>query len=86
MELITINISSFDKEEFERICNDAEISINDAINLFIKGVIKEQKLPFAINLNLDEKEIIEKLLETEEEMKTSNIRYSWEEVLKYLKK
>ncbi len=86
MESITINISSFDKEEFERICNDAEISINDVINLFIKGVIKEQKFPFEVNLNLDEKEIIEKLLEAEEEMKTSNIRYSWEEVLEYLKK
>lgn len=83
--MLNVRVDAKDKKVFEKFCNDVGMNISTAINLFIKNVIREQKLPFEIKTSSYEKDIIEKLLEAEKEMQTSNVRYSWEEVMKELR-
>ena len=54
----------------------------DAINMFIKAVLREQKLPFEIRTNTFDETVYEKLKEAELEMTNHAQRYSKEEVLK----
>ena len=62
------------------------MNVSTAINMFIKNVIMEQKLPFEIKTYTYDDYVYNKLKEAEDEMKTSNKRYSSEEVIENIKK
>jgi len=53
MESLTLNVrvDANDKKEFEQFCNDVGMNISTAINMFIKAVLREQKLPFEVKSN-----------------------------------
>jgi len=50
MEQTTLNISvdSNDKKSFEYFCEQTGMNVSVAINMFIKNVLREQKLPFEV--------------------------------------
>lgn len=84
METLTLNVrvDAKDKKNFEQFCSSVGINISTAVNMFIKAVLREQKIPFEVRSNTLDEEIIKKLQESEEEMLTNNKRYTKEEVLK----
>ena len=84
MESLTLNIrvDADDKKSFERFCNNVGMNVSTAINMFIKAVLREQKLPFEIKSDKYDKYIYEKLKEAEDEMNNTSKRYSLEEVSK----
>lgn len=45
---LSIKIDENDKKKFENFCNETGLSINVALNIFIKAVIRENKFPFEI--------------------------------------
>lgn len=45
---LSVRINEEDKKNFEQFCNEAGMNISVAINMFIKNVLKEHKLPFEI--------------------------------------
>lgn len=45
---ISARIDSEDKKAFDSFCNDIGISTSSAINMFIKTVIRENRIPFRI--------------------------------------
>lgn len=45
---LCIRIDSNDKEEFDKFCDEVGINISAAINMYIKTVIREQRIPFEI--------------------------------------
>ena len=45
---ISARIDSEDKKAFDSFCNDIGISSSSAINMFIKTVIRENRIPFKI--------------------------------------
>lgn len=45
---ISARIDSDDKKAFDSFCNDIGISTSSAINMFIKTVIRENRIPFKI--------------------------------------
>lgn len=45
---ISARIDSNDKQAFDAFCNDVGISSSAAINMFIKTVIRENRIPFPI--------------------------------------
>ena len=51
MRTICIRIDDNAKEQFQDFCDSAGISISAAITIFIKSVIRENKLPFEIKGN-----------------------------------
>ena len=53
MESLTLNVrvDANDKKCFEQFCSNVGMNVSTAINMFIKAVIREQKLPFEIKLD-----------------------------------
>ncbi len=87
MEQSTLNVksNSDDKKKFEQFCNMTGMNVSTAINLFIKTVLREQKLPFEIKTYSFDEEVYYKIKEAEEEMKHNNVRYTHDEILKDMK-
>ena len=46
---ISARVDSKDKAAFDTFCNDVGISSSSAINMFIKAVLREHRIPFSIN-------------------------------------
>ncbi len=45
---LSVRLDSTDKHDFEEFCKSAGMSISTAINVFVKSVIKNQRIPFDI--------------------------------------
>lgn len=45
---LSVRLDSADKQYFEEFCKAAGMSISTAINVFVKAVIKNQRIPFDI--------------------------------------
>lgn len=82
MESLTLNVrvDSKDKKDFEKFCNNVGMNVSTAINLFIKAVLREQKIPFEVKDTTFDNYIYEKLIEAEKEMKQNNKTYTIEEL------
>lgn len=50
---ISARIDSKDKTEFERFCDHVGLSTSTAINLFVKAVLRENRIPFEITYEPD---------------------------------
>lgn len=83
METLNLNVrvDANDKKSFEQFCNSVGMNISTAINMFIKAVLREQKLPFEVRANSLDEVIYEKVKEAELEMDNTSKRYSKEEIL-----
>ncbi|HIT21581.1 MAG TPA: type II toxin-antitoxin system RelB/DinJ family antitoxin [Candidatus Scybalousia intestinigallinarum] len=83
METLNLNVrvNAEDKKRFEQFCNSVEMNVSTAINMFIKAVLREQKLPFEIRSNTLNETVYEKLKEAERKMANTSKRYSKKEVL-----
>lgn len=82
MESMTINVrvNADDKKIFEQFCEDVGMNVSTAVNMFIKSVIREQKLPFEVKSDISNEIIYQKLKEAEQEMKNTKKRYSISEI------
>lgn len=45
---ISVRLNSEDKKKFEEFCEQTGMNISVAITMFVKNVIREQKLPFEV--------------------------------------
>ena len=45
---LSVRIDEKDKKSFETFCNETGMNVSVAINMFIKTVLREHKLPFEI--------------------------------------
>ncbi|MCI5587789.1 MAG: type II toxin-antitoxin system RelB/DinJ family antitoxin [Lachnospiraceae bacterium] len=48
LSTISARIDSKDKSDFDRFCNNVGLSTSTAINLFVKAVLRENRIPFEI--------------------------------------
>ena len=82
MESLTLNVrvDANDKKNFEQFCNTVGMNVSTAINIFIKAVLREQKLPFEVKASDYDQMIYEKLKEAELEMNSTSKRYTIEEI------
>ncbi len=82
MESLTLNVrvDANDKKCFEQFCSNVGMNVSTAINMFIKAVLREQKLPFEIRTNTYDEIIYEKLKEAELEMNNTSKRYTINDV------
>ena len=51
MQNLSVRIDEKDKKSFEAFCNETGMNVSVAINMFIKAVLREQKLPFEIKVD-----------------------------------
>ncbi len=50
---ISARIDEFDKKEFDTFCDEVGLNTSSVINLFVKTVIRERRIPFEIALPED---------------------------------
>ncbi|MBR1645436.1 MAG: type II toxin-antitoxin system RelB/DinJ family antitoxin [Selenomonadaceae bacterium] len=46
--MLNVRIDSEDKSRFEKFCKETGLNISTCINMFVKAVLREQKLPFEV--------------------------------------
>ena len=83
MESLTLNVrvDADDKKNFEKFCSNVGMNVSTAVNMFIKAVLREQKLPFEIKSNTFDEVIYSKLKEAELEMNNTSKRYTMQEMI-----
>ena len=63
MVSITIELDKKDKENMEQICAEMGLPLNTAFSVFARKVIRERRIPFEINANINmDKEIVRNLV------------------------
>ena len=50
---ITARVDSSDKIQFDSFCSNVGINISTAINMFVKAVLRENRIPFEITQTSD---------------------------------
>lgn len=48
---LSIRVNSEDKKDFEDFCEQAGMNVSVAVNMFVKAVIREQRLPFEVKID-----------------------------------
>ena len=88
METLTLNVrvDADDKKSFENFCTSVGMNVSTAVNMFIKAVLREQKLPFEIKTANFEEEVLKKLKEAELEMDNTDIRYTLDDIKESMNK
>lgn len=77
---LSVRINSNDKINFEKFCSETGMNVFVAINMFIKAVLRDQKLPFEIKTYS-----YDKLKEAEDEIDNTTLRHSSDEIFSTLK-
>ena len=87
MESLNLNVrvDMNDKKNFEQFCSSVGMNVSTAINMFIKAVLREQKLPFEVRANTFDESVYKKLAEAEAEMNNPK-RYSKEDIITSINK
>ena len=49
---LSVRLDSTDKRRFEEFCNETGMNVSVAINMFIKTVLRESKIPFSIECDI----------------------------------
>ena len=82
MESLTLNVrvDANDKKSFEKFCSSVGMNVSTAVNMFIKAVLREQKLPFEVKSNTFDEIVYEKLKEAEIQMDNTSKRYTLDEI------
>lgn len=82
MESLTLNVrvDANDKKSFEKFCNSVGMNVSTAINMFIKAVLREQRLPFEVKSNNFDDIIYDKLKEAELEMNNNSKRFTIDDI------
>ncbi len=53
---MTVRLDSQLKKQFNELCNEIGMSVNTAINVFVKAAVRTRSIPFKIDLNEPEAE------------------------------
>ena len=63
---LTIKLDNETKKEFNEFCEEIGINMTTAINMFIKKVIREQRISFELSLNKPNLETLQAIQESED--------------------
>ncbi|MDD3140179.1 MAG: type II toxin-antitoxin system RelB/DinJ family antitoxin [Lachnospiraceae bacterium] len=50
---ITARVDEHDKMDFDQFCSNVGLNTSTAINLFVKAVLREKRIPFEINQTVE---------------------------------
>ena len=78
MSATTINIDDTTKKEAQELLKDMGMNLSTAVNIFLRQLIKEQRIPFEIGNPRPKQELLSAIKEAEEMEKNPEIgkRYS----------
>lgn len=69
--MLTVRVNAEDKSRFEEFCSQVGLNVSTSINMFIKAVLREQRIPFEVKADLFYgKENLMELKNQSEDLKT----------------
>ena len=81
--MLNVRIDSDDKKKFDEFCNKAGMNVSVAVNMFVKAVIREQRLPFEIKVDpFYSEENMDRLKQSVEQIESGEFVQKSMEVLK----
>lgn len=72
--VINVRVDSADKQKFEVFCNDVGMNISTAMNMFIKKVLRDYKLPFEVGVDVPNARLQAAIEEGERIAKDPNVK------------
>ena len=72
---LSVRVNETDKKEFENFCNNVGMNVSVAINMFIKAVLQENKLPFEVVNRTKISKDLEEALDEAKEMREHPEKY-----------
>ncbi|MBR1579177.1 MAG: type II toxin-antitoxin system RelB/DinJ family antitoxin [Selenomonadaceae bacterium] len=49
--MLSVRLSKEDKSRFEQFCEQTGMNVSVCVNMFVKAVLREQKLPFEVRVD-----------------------------------
>ena len=62
---ISIRIDEKLKQKFDSLCEELGLTMSAAINMFVKAVVREQRIPFELSLNTPNAETLKAIEDVE---------------------
>jgi len=81
---LSVRVSKEDKKNFEDFCDATGMNVSVAVNMFIKAVLREKRLPFEIRTSTFNQDLEEALAEAEEMKKHPENYKSFETVEEFM--
>ena len=66
---LSVRLDSNDKKRFEEFCNETGMNVSVAVNMFIKPVLRESRLPFSVECDIPNETTIAAIEEGEKMLK-----------------
>lgn len=79
---ISIRIDDNLKQKFDSLCEEFGLTMSTAINMFVRTVVREQRIPFEISINNPNAETIKAIEDVENGIGLSSKFNSVEEAMK----
>lgn len=86
MSQTNINICMDDtlKQQFDHLCNELGLNMSVAVNIFAKAMVRQQKIPFEVSLDIPNAETLEAINDVNHERNLSRPFHSIEELMEDL--
>ncbi len=86
MSQTNINIRMDDtlKQQFDHICNELGLNMSVAVNIFAKTMVRQQKIPFEVSLDVPNAETLAAIDDVNHERTLSKPFHSIEELMEDL--
>ena len=82
---MNIRIDKSIKESAKQVFNDLGLDLSTAVNIFFRQVIRENGIPFGLNLNTPNKETLEAIKEVQKMKKNPSLGKSYTDVDEMIK-
>ena len=66
---LSVRLDSNDKKRFKEFCNETGMNVSVAVNMFIKAVLRESRLPFSVECDIPNETTIAAIEEGEKMLK-----------------
>lgn len=81
---INIRMDESLKQQFDRLCNELGLNMSTAFNIFARTMVRQQKIPFEISLDLPNAETLAAIDDVNHERNLSRAFHSVEELMEDL--
>ena len=81
---VNIRMDSALKQQFDHLCSELGLSMSAAFNIFAKTMVRQQKIPFEVSLNVPNAETLAAIDDVNQERNLSRTFHSVAELMEDL--
>ncbi|MCR3922449.1 MAG: type II toxin-antitoxin system RelB/DinJ family antitoxin [Firmicutes bacterium] len=82
---INIRMDAYLKREFDELCNDLGLTMTAAFNVFAKTMVRQQRIPFEVSMDVPNADTIAAMEEVEQMKKNPAVGKSYTDVEQMMK-